>query len=157
MGQHPQPAVWDNGGQHIRMLERLTDEQCRFLDDNVGISRRTLRHVHGMFNDKFGTRLSWLEFNRLRKEAIHEGRARTTYLKHYYKNENSSERELRLQRPILKSRIVGGCQYLASGAKMACGAETPGRYCEAHAHAAFGEKPAENRYTSLDRSLGKYG
>lgn len=158
MGQHPEPVVWKDGGQRFRMLERLTDEQCLFLDANVGISRRTLRHVHVMFNERFDTKLNWQDFYRLRKEAIQDGRARTTYLKHYYKNENSSERELRLQRPVLKSRIIGGCQYIAPGARAACGAETPGRYCEAHAHAAFGKDNAVvNRISGLDQSLGKYG
>ncbi len=158
MGQHPEPAVWQDGGDRFRVLERLTDEQCAFLDANVGISRRTLRHVHVMFNEQFKTELSWLDFYRLRKEAIQEGRARTTYLKHYYKNENSSERTLRVQRPLVRSRIVGGCQYLAPGSQRACGAETPGRYCELHAHAAFGEKPSPpTRFSGLDKSLGKYG
>lgn len=158
MGQHPEPAVWNDGGQQFRVLDKLTDEQCRFLDSNIGISRRTLRHVHVMFNAEFETDLAWYDFLRLRKDAIREGRARTTYLKHYYKNENSSERELRLQRPLLKSRIVGGCQYLGPDAQRACGAETPGRYCEAHANAAFANGPTtQSRHLGLDQSLGKYG
>lgn len=159
MGQHPQAAVWEtSGGQNTSALKRLTDEQCRFLDSNIGISRRTLRHVHEMFNDKFGTELNWDRFMALRAEAISDARCRTAYIKHYYKNENSSERQLRQQRPILKSRLTGGCQYQSASDKPACGAPTLGRYCEDHVHAAYSEhERSKRRLSYVDSSLGKYG
>ena len=159
MGQHPHSAVWETrGGQNICAQKKLTDEQCRFLDDNIGISRRTLRHVHVMFNERFETALRWQDFMDLRAKAISEGRCRTTYLKHYYKNENSSERELRLQRPILKSRITGGCQFQPREDQPACGAPTQGRYCEKHVHAAFNrQQPSRRGISYVDSSLGKYG
>lgn len=159
MGQYPEPAALDMGGrQEFRALAKLTDAQCQFLDENIGISRRTLRHVHEMFNTRFKTSLSWEQFMALRTDAIREGRAKTTYLKHYYKNENSSERELRRQKPFLKSRITGGCQYKPADKSTACGAPTTGRYCEAHVQAAFNDGAAPQRGMSyLDSSLGKYG
>lgn len=159
MGQHPRAAVWDaSGGQNICALKRLTKEQCQFLDSNIGISRRTLRHVHVMFNDKFETDLNWERFMTLRADAISEGRCKTAYIKHYYKNENSSERELRLQRPVLKSRIIGGCQFQPVQDRPACGAPTLGRYCEKHVHAAYSNRQRSKRGLSyVDSSLGKYG
>ena len=159
MGQHPHSAVWEtDGGQQYCIPNRLSDEHCQFLNDNVGISRRTLRHVHIMFNEKFGMTLRWDIFMALRADAIREGRARTTYFRNYYKNENSSERELRLQRPFLKSRLTGGCQYKPINQQAACGAPTVGRYCEKHVHAAYAEEETAKRGVSyLDTSLGKYG
>ncbi len=164
MGQHPEPFAWGNRGEdRFRMSghipNRLTDEHCQFLDDNVGISRRTLRHVHAMFNERFEMALSWELFTALRKDAIREGRAKTTYMKNYFKNENSSERELRTQRPYLRSRITGGCQFIPAGHKAACGAPTTGRYCETHVHLAFdGDRQASKRGISyIDSTLGKYG
>lgn len=159
MGHQPHSAAWyDRGGQQFHTSRRLTDEQCQFLNDNVGISRRTLRHVHVMLNEKYGLALSWDEFQSIRARAIMEGRCRTTYFRHYYKNENSSERELRLQRPFLNSRITGGCQYRPDGYGTACGAPTVGRFCETHVHAAFDEKPPGRMgLRNIGRSMGKYG
>jgi len=158
MGQMPISAVLPHGGQSYYVPNRLNDEQCRFLNDNLGISRRPLRHVHIEFNQKFGTALTWHSFMALRSDAIKDGRCKTTYIRNYHKAENSSERELRLQRPLLKSRITGGCQFQPVDGSAACGAPTLGRYCEKHAHAAFGEQNSEQRGQSyLDASLGKYG
>jgi len=159
MGHHPTSAVWeDRGGPKTFGLKKLTDAQCRFLDENIGISRRTLRHVHGMFNEHFEMNITWENFTRLRNDAISAGRCKSTYLKHYYKNENSSERELRLQKPYLTSRLSGGCQYKPNDTSPVCGAPTPGRYCEKHVHAAYHKRSAVSRGLSyIDTSLGKYG
>jgi len=159
MGHQPNSAVWNNNGGHYnRMHDRLTDEQCQFLNENVGISRRTLRDVHEMFNKQFTTDFTWIQFKDLRASAIAEGRCRTTYFRNYFKGENSSEKELRLQKPFLKSRWAGGCQYKPAHHDYACGAPTPGRFCEAHVHAAFAEKKTVKRGVSyIDSSLGKYG
>ncbi len=158
MGHHPGSAVWDSGGHHKLAQKKLTDAQCRFLNDNLGVTRRTLRHVHLMFNERFETDLKWDDFKTLRTAAIKAGRCRTTYIRNYHKIETSSERELRLQRPYLKSRITGGCQYREDAGKAACGASTLGRFCERHVQAAFADYPPRVRGADcLDSSLGKYG
>ena len=158
MGHHPHSAVWHDGGTKKYGLNRLTDDHCQFLNDNVGISRRTLRHVHEMFNDKFELALGWEQFMALRADAISDGRCRTTYFRNYFKSENSSERELRLQKPFLKSRLVGGCQFRGEGMREACGAETSGRYCERHARIGYGPRTNSGRQKGyIDSTLGKYG
>lgn len=158
MRQQPISAIETHGGQSYHVPNRLNDAHCRFLNDNVGISRRTLRHVHVMFNETFGTALSWHGFMALRSDAIKDGRCKTTYIRNYFKHENSSERELRLQRPFLKSRLTGGCQFQPADNQAACGAPTLGRYCEKHVHAAYGEQDNDPRgKTYVDASLGKYG
>ena len=159
MGHQPNSVTWETtGGQHIFVPNQLSDKQCEFLNSNIGISRRTLRHVHIMFNETFGTTLSWERFMALRGDAIKAGRCRTTYFRNYYKSESSSEKELRIQRPLLKARLTGGCQYQLDKTRGTCGAPTLGRYCEAHVHMAFDEKPTAKRGLSyVDSSLGKYG
>ena len=162
MGHHPDNVSWTTRDDKARLrsnqLEKLTDEQCNFINNNVGVSRRTLRDVSLMFNEKFETKIEYSEFLRLRSEAISAGRCRTTYFRNYYKGENSSERELRKQKSVLKSRLIGGCQYQDLKSNEACGVKTTGRYCEAHVRA--GHKPRQDTRRGadyIDSSLGKYG
>lgn len=159
MGQHPEAATWNTmGGTKTAVCQRFTDEQCAFLNANVGISRRTLKHVCAMINDKFGLELSYEAFTQMRADALADGRCRTTYFRNYYKGENSSERELRLQKPVLKSRLLGGCQFRTDAMEEACGLATAGRYCEAHVRAGYKPNRSASRGGAyVDSSLGKYG
>ena len=165
MGHHPVTVPWiTRDGQEIlrpnSRLEgmRFTDEQCVFVNDNVGVSRRTLKDVATMFNKTFAMNISYENFLELRADAIASGRCKTTYFRNYFKGENSSERELRRQKTVLKSRMTGGCQYQASHDEMACGAATNGRYCEAHVRSGYQHSHGASRGADyIDSSLGKYG
>ncbi len=159
MGHHPKTAAWETSGGTVKAARpKLTDKQCAFINDNVGISRRTLRDVCNLFNAAFDTAYSYEAFLEARADAIHAGRCRTTYFRNYFKGENSSERQLRLQRPVLHSRLIGGCQYQLSAKGHACGAETSGRFCENHVRLGHvRDDDASRGYCYIDSSLGKYG
>jgi len=165
MGHHPTSAAWLPGSGNTTSLPedkpsgyRLSDAQCAFINANVGVSRRTLRDVCNMLNDKFELGLSFEAFSKSRADAIAEGRCRSTYFRNYFKGENSSERELRRQKPLLISRLTGGCQFKAAEESMACGKATSGRYCEAHARAGHIPAHTNNRGTEyIDSTLGRYG
>ncbi len=165
MGHHPVSAPWNTGdGQEILQSKikqdgnKLTDEQCAFINDNVGVSRRTLSDVADMFNQAFGSSISYEVFLQLRADAIESGRCKTTYFRNYFKGENSSERELRKQQTVVRSRIIGGCQFQISPDEKVCGAATNGRFCEAHVRSGYKRNQDANRGGDyIDSSLGKYG
>lgn len=159
MGHHPKTAAWDSCGGMVKAARpKLTNKQCAFINDNVGISRRTLRDVCNLFNEAFDTAFSYEAFLEARAGAINDGRCRTTYFRNYFKGENSSERQLRIQKPILRSRLVGACQYQDSESDRVCGAKTSGRFCEAHVRSGHvRDDNASRGYCYIDSSLGKYG
>ena len=165
MGHHPVSVPWQaRDGQEImrpedNKIERgFSDEQCAFINKNVGVSRRTLRDVAELFNKAFQLKLSYEEFIGLRADAISNNRCKTTYFRNYFKGENSSERELRKQKFVLKSRITGGCQYQLADDEAACGSATTGRFCEKHVRLGH-KRQADTRrgIDYIDSSLGKYG
>jgi len=159
MGHHPKTAAWEASGGTVKAARfKLTETQCAFINDNVGISRRTLRDVCNLFNVAFDTAYSYEAFLEARADAINDGRCRTTYFRNYFKRENSSERQLRIQKPILRSRLVGACQYQDGLEGQACGAETSGRFCETHVRLGhIKDDNASRGYCYIDSSLGKYG
>jgi len=159
MGHHPKSAEWDRlSGNGKPAQSTLSGAQCKFINENVGVSRRTLRDVCELFNSEFETHISYEEFMALRADAIADGRCRTTYFRNYFKGENSSERELRQQTPVLKARITGGCQYKSDIMKTACGNTTQGRFCEIHARTGYKRNAGTLRGRDyIDSTLGKYG
>ena len=159
MGHHPKSAEWDKLGGNGKLARlALSATQCKFINENAGVSRRTLRDVCNLFNAEFKTNLSYEEFMSLRADAIADGRCRTTYFRNYFKGENSSERELRRQTPVLKARITGRCQFKSDVMTSVCGAETQGRFCEKHARAGYRHYSGTLRGREyLDSTLGRYG
>ena len=136
----------------------FSDDQCRFLNENIGVSRRTLKDVLHLFNAKYGCSIGFQQFQKARLDAIDEGRCRTTYVRNYYKSENTSDRQLREQKPVIRARLTQKCQYWNNQKKAVCGADTPGRFCENHAAMAHKSKTSPVRGPhSIDGSLGRYG
>ncbi|NNE58053.1 MAG: hypothetical protein HKN36_08105 [Hellea sp.] len=159
MGHHPGSAAWRAmSGNDKAARFKLTDKQCEFINNNAGVSRQTLRDVCGMLNAEFGLNLSYEAFVEARATAIEDGRCRTTYLRNYFKSENSSERQLRQQRALLRPRLSGGCQYLSDSNIVACGKPTSGRFCETHVRQGHRIEASNLRGQDyIDSTLGKYG
>lgn len=107
---------------------KLTAEHDLFLDA-LREAGKTVPEMHSQFCDKFKSDVSLVNFKKAVQRSVTAGGIRRAYARRYHPRPISADKQLKVQAVDIQRRLAGGCQI--------CGADSVGKYCEAHARQAF--------------------